>query len=131
MSGPRFVEAKPGEDGMSVEELRRLLGAVVQESGRSWVLSGPPFDGEGIREPATAADLFTLVFDAEPNQVGGVLAGAIQCAIDAFELIGRAATEEENLADLLRRTAMRANLRLRVALEVDRRMRAAERGGVS
>lgn len=91
-----------------------------------WQLSGPPFDGgEDLRQDSTAADLFDVVFEGEAGP-DGLLDGAIQCALDDFEIIEYAMADEENLAPLVRRFARRANWRLKVAIEVDRRMRAAE-----
>jgi hypothetical protein len=100
----------------------RLPGTAPGE----WGFTGPQFDGgEDLRKDTSAADLFALVFDADSHS-RAMIDGAVQCAIDDFGLIEYAAARANFDAPwLLSRFAYRAHLRLKVAIEVQRRMSAA------
>jgi hypothetical protein len=95
------------------------------------MLTGAPYDGgEDLRKDTTPADLFALAFDAAKR--GDLLRGAIECALDDFEVLEHAieGSSEHFATELLARFARRSNARLKIALEVDRRMKLVV-GGAS
>lgn len=83
------------------------------------------FDGgEGLRADCTPADLFSLMFEA-PNGGDSFLADVLRCAADEFELLEAAQHSDHPNETMLSRVCLRANWRIKVAIEVNRRMQAA------
>lgn len=88
-----------------------------------------PYEGPGVlRESTTAADLFALLFNASNgyflrDNPEHFLANAALCAADDLEMVGYALESEQGNEGILARFIARAEDRLRVAVEVNRRMR--------
>lgn len=101
----------------------------------SLVRNNKAFDGaEGIDPDATIGDLMHLLFEAPNRGPRGLLSDAKLCAADEADLISCAAVNGDGmLGDAISRVAFRVNWRVKVLMELDRRMRAAEQtaGGAS
>ena len=93
-----------------------------------------PFDGDEMSGATTAADLFSVMWEA-PNRNGcgrsreGFIEDVLRCVADEIAVVESAVLSGDIGRDALGRFLLRANWRIRTALEVNRRM-ALEAGEV-
>jgi hypothetical protein len=114
---------------------RKLLEQAEKETAEAapspFRLTGAAFDGgEELRKNSTPADLFHLVFDAPNADSENFLEMAMACVSDDLELIRAAASTDHCLDEVIVRVAQRNHYRIKVAIEVARRVNAARRAEV-
>jgi hypothetical protein len=96
-----------------------------------WLITGAAFDGDEVREDATAADLFALCFAFGGER--GLLDDALVCAADDAKILAAAMASGWEMDGVLERFITRSEYRVRAAREAHRRIEAAaqESGGAS
>jgi hypothetical protein len=125
----KSTNKKPTAAGAKAHD-RKLLAKAERETAEAapspFSLSGAAFDGgEGLRRDCTPADLFHLVFDAPNADSENFLEMAMACVSDDLELIRAAASTGDCLDDVIVRVTQRNHYRIKVAIEVARRVNAA------
>ena len=110
-----------GEPASTVRSVK-----VAAKTLNPFQLTGAAFDGgEDLRSDCTAADLFSLVFDAPNGQHDDMLAQALACTCDDLDMIRAAVLCDSPMDEVIERVASRAQYRIKVAVEVARRMQRA------
>ena len=87
------------------------------------------FDGEeGIDKGATVGDLLALMFEAPNRSTNGFLTDLLLCSADEAALISYCTENDDGmLSKQMQRVAFRMEWRARIAIELDKRMRQAEK----
>jgi hypothetical protein len=125
-SGDTKKSTPPASTQRSVKATAPISEALLQ-----YKLTGAAFDGgEDLKRDCTAADLFHLAYAAPNANEKDFLAMALACVGDDLELIAAAVAGAHQLDEVIERTAMRACYRIKVAIEVAERVKAADKAEV-
>lgn len=126
------------------EEQPLPAGVLERAAARAGIELAPPSSlicndkvldgGEGFDPAATVGDLIRLLFEAPNRQGQGLLTDVLLCTADEAAMLSYCQNNDDGmLGDVMARVTLRMEWRAKIAIELDKRMRAAElaAGGAS